>query len=172
VNGLLHRLLGNGEAGAVPGAFQSEFAPYHPLVYYATTISSLLLLALAFQPWDWKRRSYGVVDLITILAAATMASPVAWNHHYGMFLPMFAVLLPLMIRWPPLAWATGAMFGVSFLMISFEFDRVYWFLENRWRLVLISHLFLGAILLLVMLIRLRGTIARTESTDLPALLRP
>src|SRR5439155_1316024 len=46
VNGVMNRVLGNG----APAEFSPEFAPYHPVVYFTTLVSSLLILALALRP--------------------------------------------------------------------------------------------------------------------------
>src|SRR5262249_4267360 len=44
VNGLLHRFLGNGN----PQVFRIDsFAPYHPLIYYATLVTSAAIVAIA-----------------------------------------------------------------------------------------------------------------------------
>ena len=52
-------------------------------------LSSVAILVLAFVPWGALRRPLDAnFDLSAVLAAATMASPVAWEHHYGVFLPI------------------------------------------------------------------------------------
>ena len=45
----------------------------------------------------------------------TMASPIAWEHHYGILLPVFAVLLRLLGKWPRLVLVAGATCHQQFL---------------------------------------------------------
>jgi hypothetical protein len=89
VNGLVNRLLGNGDN--LDWNYQA-FAPYHPVVHAATWISSVLLLALGLL-WPVRREARGsALDLGVAAIACTLASPVAWEHHYGVFLPVYALL--------------------------------------------------------------------------------
>jgi hypothetical protein len=88
MNGLLNRLLYNGD----PFTFSfNSFAPYHPAVYAGTAISSVLLLAFALA-WPWGAHRSGIADFACAAACATLASPVAWTHHYGVFLPILVWL--------------------------------------------------------------------------------
>jgi len=89
VNGVMNRWLFNGpnlewDAHA--------YAPYHSVVYAATLVSSILIIGTAL----WLNRSTfatgSAVDLAGITVAATVASPVAWDHHYGVLFPIFAIL--------------------------------------------------------------------------------
>jgi alpha-1,2-mannosyltransferase len=88
-NGLLHRALGDED----PGAFSANlFAPDRPLVYVGTLITSAAILAFAF--WgrlaaSWQAR---VFDFMLAGLAFTMASPIAWDAHYGALAPIFAAL--------------------------------------------------------------------------------
>ena len=73
-NGLLNRLLMNGNSLPVLGSHQSDFAPYHPFVHAVTIVTSVGILALALQPWSGGRRiDGGPIDLMVVLTAATMA---------------------------------------------------------------------------------------------------
>lgn len=100
INGLLHRVLGNGSAVDFE---ERSFPPYHPVVYYGTLASSLAMLGFAL----WKpgvrveTARQKVLDLALIVMAVTMASPIAWDHHYGVFFPMFALIGPEIMRARP-----------------------------------------------------------------------
>jgi hypothetical protein len=97
VNGLLNRALGNGQNLE----WMEQMPASHPWVWAGTLASSLLLLG-----WALGRRpaaggesggadvSAGAADLAMIGVAATAASPIAWEHHYGALLPVFALLAP------------------------------------------------------------------------------
>jgi hypothetical protein len=73
---------------------QSAFPPYIPVVYFATLVTSLLLTALPFvlNP----RTDDRLARLLLFSAAAilfTMATPIAWVHHYGILLPGYVVAI-------------------------------------------------------------------------------
>ncbi len=85
MNGVLNRLLMNGNNLQWSN---TDFPPYRPVVYYGTVLSSVLFLATAlFLPWSRVRKG-SVADLACFSLAVTMASPVAWEHHYAILLPM------------------------------------------------------------------------------------
>ena len=91
VNGLLNRMLFNGNN--IEWIARS-FPPYNAVVYWGTIVSSLALVGVALF---WRRREFkhsSVVDLSLAVLSFTIASPIAWEHHYGMLLPMFAFVLP------------------------------------------------------------------------------
>ncbi|MGF1619692.1 MAG: glycosyltransferase family 87 protein [Rhodomicrobiaceae bacterium] len=92
INGLLNRLaslFGTGSYANV--TFDAYgFPPYTPWVYWGTVVSSALILLAAFL-----RRSSEqdrVLAFSIIAVSLTIASPIAWEHHYGVFLPVFAFI--------------------------------------------------------------------------------
>jgi alpha-1,2-mannosyltransferase len=93
VNGVINRLIGNG-----PNLeFQPhDYAPYHPLVYWATAASSAILIALMLL--YRRRETPNVIDFSIAALSLTMASPIAWEHHYGILPPIFAVLVLALMR--------------------------------------------------------------------------
>ena len=88
VNGLVNRLVQPPEHR---GWDFHSYPPPHALVFSATAVSSLALLALAF----WAPRRLGFagapLDLAVMWVTVTMASPIAWDHHYGVLLPILVV---------------------------------------------------------------------------------
>jgi alpha-1,2-mannosyltransferase len=155
VNGLLNRFLENGN----PIIFSpSNFASYHPVVYVITLVSSLAILALAFWLQGSGRRTSGsVFDLVIVLAAATIASPVAWEHHYGTFLPIFAIALPGLLRVQPLGQATAPLFAFSYGAMANVMLRPDLIFVNRWWGLTGSHLLFGSLVLFGLLLALRAT---------------
>jgi hypothetical protein len=94
VNGLLNRFFFNGEILVFQ---KNSFPPYNPLVYLGTTISSIALISLAlFLPARTKSKG-SIIDFSIIALTATMASPIAWQHHYGILLVVYAFLLPYLL---------------------------------------------------------------------------
>jgi alpha-1,2-mannosyltransferase len=89
INGLLNHLFFN---GANLNWEPNSFAPYRSLIYALTVITSLAIIGLAwFWPFSIEERS-GPIDFAAMAISATVASPVVWEHHYGILFPIFAVL--------------------------------------------------------------------------------
>ncbi|NML17084.1 glycosyltransferase family 87 protein [Azohydromonas caseinilytica] len=162
VNGLFHRLLGNGDSFHWP---EHELAPYHPVVHAATLISSVALLLPAL----WFRRRaprFSVVDLLIAALSFTMASPIAWEHHYGVMSPAFPVLAALL--WDDETPASRpASWGL--LVLAFLFCSRFWpsaqELALSWANVAQSYLFLASLVVLWLLYRMRDRAAGRLGTE-------
>jgi len=94
INGLLNRLLFNGNNVNWSG---KEFPPYHPIVYWGTLLSSAALIGWALRPRRRKDALPNTYDFAFMGLAATMASPIAWEHHYGILLPIVALAVPRLL---------------------------------------------------------------------------
>ncbi len=149
VNGLANRWFSNGSPFAPDGP--TDFAPYHPAVHALTLASSALILITAL----WRKKGGGTVDFCVILAASVMASPVAWNHHYGAFLPLFALAVPLLLRDRPLGQATAVLTAVSYILMAVVVVKPEFFFQDRWLGLVGSHVFFGALLFYILLLKLR-----------------
>jgi hypothetical protein len=98
-NGLLNRVM----VLIDPAAWSSleftdnSFPPFSLLVYGGTLVASIVLLSAAL----FRRGNEGdpdrTFDLCTMALSITMASPIAWEHHYGTIFPILAVLLASVI---------------------------------------------------------------------------
>jgi alpha-1,2-mannosyltransferase len=156
VNGIAHRLLGNGEAVR----FRLEsFAPYHPTVYYLTIVSSIAILAVSL--WPLKLRTHcSSMDLAVALMGATMASPIAWEHHYGVFLPVFGLAVPALMQTRPAGRWTGLLLLLSFLMVANVVARPDLIFRSPLRSLLGAHVFVGALILWSLCIAGRTAISR------------
>lgn len=155
INGLLNRLLGNGS----PIRWShTDFAPYHPVVFALTMISSGAILALALWPRRGSQRGDGgLVDLMVMLVATTMASPIAWNHHYGAFLAIFAAAVPGLVYVRPFGRATTPLFAVSYVAVANFLERSPAIFRNPWLGLVGSHLLFGSLVFFGLLLALRGT---------------
>lgn len=152
VNGLVNRLLENGSALRMPSAYP----PYHPVVYALTVVTSVGILALAL--WTRQRdrsANGGPIDLVVMLAAATIASPIAWIHHYGAFLPIFAVVMLALLNARPLGRVTIPLLALSYVGMA---NLLVWpevVFRNRWLGLVGSHLFFSSVILFGLLLVLR-----------------
>jgi alpha-1,2-mannosyltransferase len=153
VNGLLNRLLENGDPLRF---FANEFVPYHPVIYAVTVASSVTFLLLALWPGGERRGPADPIDLTVMLVAVTMASPIAWEHHYGAILPVFAVALPRLLLVAPLGRATSGLFALSYVAMANVLVVPQVVFRDPWLGLAGSHLFFGSLLLFGLLIVLRA----------------
>ena len=164
VNGLLNRLLFNGSNLIWTG---DAFAPFNPWVYSGTLASSVLLLILALRPAKNRRSRGHTSDFVLISLTATMASPVAWEHHYGILLPIYALLLPQLYQHRIWGSLTLPWVGLSYVLASNYFYIAKKFAALPLLNVVQSYLFLGALIALLMLYRLRDRVT-SQPPDRPA----
>jgi hypothetical protein len=149
MNGLLHRLLFNGNNLQFAG---DRFAPFDPVVLVLTALSSLLLLAFALFGRVAPGARGGPLDLSAILLATVMASPIAWEHHYGVLAPIDALLAGEVVR-------TGerrriALLGLSYLLSANFLAVAQRLAETAWN-PLQSYLYLAALIAYAMLLAAR-----------------
>lgn len=69
-----------------------SFPPVTTSTYLATALSSLVILAYALMPRRRAGPGADVLDFLTAAIAFTLASPIAWGHHYGIAYPVLVVL--------------------------------------------------------------------------------
>ena len=149
VNGLLQRLLFNGENLEW---HEGRYPPVNTWVVGGTLLASATLVAFCLL---WRRREAdagGIVDLMIAVLTCVMASPVAWEHHYGILLPIYAALLPLALRSPraPVVWLAS-----SYALTSNYFS-VTKLAAGSWLNFVQSSLLFGAAMVLLCLYRLRA----------------
>ena len=151
-NGLAHRWLRNGEALVWN---PSELAPYHPLVHAFTLASALGLVALALL---WRRRDARgaeLEDLCAAAVAATLAAPIAWEHHYAIALPIFALALPRTLATPGLGRGAPALLALAYLLLAHDVEALDALAAAGAASPLASYTLAGGLLLLAQLLRLR-----------------
>jgi hypothetical protein len=155
INGLLNRLLFNGNNLV----FQlHEFPPFHPVVATITYLSALVFLLIR-QPERPTLSDFSIAVL-----CATLASPIAWEHHYGVMLPLFAIALAKLTacpeRYSPRAlWALGAAWVLAANNLAF-LNALSGSVLN----VLQSYLLFAGLTLLGVLLHIR----RRENASAPA----
>jgi hypothetical protein len=70
-----------------------KFAPYNPIVYFGTLAAALLFIGGILAVPLRTRRPADVSDLGIAALCIAASSPIAWEHHYGIALPLFFVAL-------------------------------------------------------------------------------
>jgi hypothetical protein len=170
VNGLLNRLVHDADAMTWNAR---AFAPFHPLVYAGTLASTLafLLFGLGFRP-RWTRRADAggpaaaivrqerTLDLATMILALTLASPIAWEHHYGIAWPAMVLALVALVglrarRSDRLVGAVAIGLGASYWLISNYLTQIFPAAGTPFS-VLQSYTFFGGLMLLATLSGLRA----------------
>ncbi|MFP6607068.1 MAG: glycosyltransferase family 87 protein [Myxococcota bacterium] len=155
VNGLAHRLLGNGNNRE----WANAFPPFDGRVYAATLAASLLLIAGAL--FYRRRDTAPEVDLSILIVSVTIASPIVWTHHYGVFLPLFALTLPVVLETSRGRRLNLAVLAVSYLLVANNYRVVNrLFAETSVNFVQ-SYVFFGGLLFLGLLYRLRAPAERS-----------
>ncbi|MBW4520351.1 MAG: DUF2029 domain-containing protein [Scytolyngbya sp. HA4215-MV1] len=147
VNGLLHRLLFNGNNLAWES---KKFPPYNPWVYFGTLMTSLTFLVTALLPVK-KKDPAAFIDFSLIVLTATIASPIAWEHHYGILLPIYAALLPHLLENPIFGKFTLPYLAISYVLCSnfFKFTNLLAFVPVL--NILQSYLLIGSLMVLICL---------------------
>lgn len=174
VNGLLNRLtsLGGWQAALNLEFFGDQFPPFNPLVYGGTLATSavILLAAIVHRRGEAER----ALDFATMAVSATVASPIAWEHHYGVLLPVFVLLLASATASGIASgiWRRGwlAWFVLSYVLAS-NFIPVTHLLASSALNVGQSYLFAGALILLVLL-HLDGARSPLARASPPSAKRP
>lgn len=145
--GTLNRMVFNGEN---LDYHPYVYSPYIPWIYYTTVLSSLAMFALAlFYPWGSFKGS--TADLAVIGITSVAASPMAWEHHYGIVFPIFAWLWFSYGCWQQhRPW----LLGLSYFLCSTFLTPTKLLASIPVLNILQSYLYFGALLLAFLLYRL------------------
>ena len=149
VNGLVHRLLGNGNNLE----WVNDFPPFDSRVYAATLATSFVLLVAALFPG--RRAVRSEIDLCLLIVTATIASPIAWTHHYGVLLPVFALTLPAALEARRGRKLNMTLLALSYLLVANNYRVVNRLFAETSLNFAQSYVFFGGLLLLALLYRLR-----------------
>ncbi|MHC5597762.1 MAG: glycosyltransferase family 87 protein [Nostoc sp.] len=159
VNGLLNRLLFNGNNLE----WKDGFPPFNAFVYMGTVVSSAVLIGIALLYTIKSKKQGNILDMAIVALSCTMASPVAWEHHYGILLPIYAFLLPCLIKQPIFGRMTFPFLGLTYILSSNYlpiFNKLASFPVLN---ILQSYLFIAALMVLVCLYALKMKIHLSHS---------
>jgi hypothetical protein len=146
VNGLLERLLRNGSLVWS----RTEYPPFNKTVYLGTMLSSVVLFGFGLlYPMirGWKNRADRTQDFILFGMIATIATPIAWEHHYGYFYVGCVYFLALHLR--PVTKSFYA-FVACFLVLANSWRFLDRLATTHWSALLSYDLFAGLAVILLM----------------------
>jgi hypothetical protein len=100
VNGMLNRLMSLTEPTLYRNLDWGDggFPPFNGWVYWPTTLTSAAILLAAILRRNRDGDPDRTIDFCTMAVSSTVASPIAWEHHYGVLFPVFAVVLASAFR--------------------------------------------------------------------------
>jgi hypothetical protein len=93
--GLLNRAIFNGENIEY---HPYVYPPFVPWVYYVTLVTTVVLVVLVLA-YPWRERAGGMADMGAVGVVCVIATPMAWEHHYGVLLTIFVWLWFGVYRW-------------------------------------------------------------------------
>jgi len=160
-NGLLLRALHLG-----PNVYflHDQFGPYHPVVRIGTMITSLALIGFAmFWRMAWAKNDRGLSMCLAALCF-TIGSPIAWEHHYGILPVLFVVCFAALLRGPARPRGVWIVLAVAWLLTAVRVAATMALADTGLNFFQ-SHMYFGALILLVVLHVLRRS-ASEASGDL------
>jgi hypothetical protein len=158
IGGLLDRWLYHGPSldrdplGAIP---QSAFPPYIPAVYFTVLATSIIFFILPFAVKV--KGEDAISELIGFCMAATlftMASPIAWVHHFNVLLPGYAVAIKAALdRWQGgRRYFSLCLIGLSAVLVGYPVVPASAVTDPA-RNLLQSHVLFGACILVVVFLQ-------------------
>lgn len=146
VNGLLNRMLFNGDNLSFN---PNSFPPYKSMIHAITLISSgmILIVTIVLRV----NRPLRVIDFSIAILGLTIASPVAWEHHYGIVLPIMMAALPSAVHLRVLGAWTTIYILVAFLLTSQNLHGVLNMASDGPLNFFQSYIFFGALMTLGLL---------------------
>ncbi len=158
IGGLLDRWLYHGPSldrdplGAIP---QSAFPPYIPAVYFTVLATSIVFLILPFVvAVKGTDAVSGLVGFCMAATLFTMASPIAWVHHFNVLLPGYAVAVRAALdRWQGgRLYFSLSLIGISAVLVGYPIVPASAVTDPA-RNLLQSHVLFGACILVVLFLQ-------------------
>ena len=165
VESMLLRLTHNGNNLDWDGSHTQ--VQYVPWIHYTAMTSSLLILGSALFSRKARTKHCALIDYCIILLAAVVASPVAYEHHYGVLSMIFLCAAVLWCGYAPAWRVTGISLAVSYALCANLIPATDRLANSHWN-VLQSYLLWAALLTLVLLHRLKSVVRDAESSPFEA----
>ena len=158
VNGLLNRLV------QPPNERQWDFhsfPPPHPVVRIGTVVAGLALVGTALTLPPTLGFAGSTLDMAAMSLSITMAPPIAWEHHYGVLLPILIVASGAALRMTPPRRGWLIMLGISLALAGSLWEPLA-LVEDPPANLVQSYVLAAAVMVLLALYRLGPIAARAE----------
>ena len=172
INGILNRSLYHGPSvdqdpeNPIPN---SGFPPYIAAVYLSVILSSLVMIAIPFAARMTNSGMSRILNFCLAITLFTMASPIAWVHHYNVLVPVFVVALRAALdrleSWR--LFSVLVLLLTSFILVAFPLTPPFGPTVPEFNL-LQSHVFIGACILVGIMLRLICSQEQLPHSDLQA----
>jgi alpha-1,2-mannosyltransferase len=156
MNGVLERLLQNGEVHLGPAHF---YPPYRRSIYITTLIFQIAAVAIALMLPPIKRWAGTTADLLFFGAVAAITAPLVWEHHYSYF---FFLILYLLAQAEKLSRKVWLLFAACVLAMSNRLPPLDALAATRFNIAS-SYLFYSGITILVLVALQATQRARAEA---------
>jgi len=151
VNGVIHRFIeGPTERSMIfdPG----KYSPYIKVVYLCSTAFALAMFAIAFLPAVLRgTKTPGVLGFVSISVCFTLASPMIWNYHFGILLPVYALVMKPIFDLTESRRRTRLLIllGISWVLCASYMPMTRLLFETPWNLLSAPRFYGGLMLLYV-----------------------
>jgi hypothetical protein len=155
VNGILNNYLSPSETNIWDA---SALTPYVPVVYAGTLVAALIVICLIVVPaLLWRGVNPSLISLGAASICTVIGSPVAWEHHYGILLPIYLIALRGAYSIPQGTRRITILIAIaiSWLLVANLIPFALLLANTPFRFVQ-AHCFFGALLLLFVLLALES----------------
>jgi hypothetical protein len=166
-NGLVGRLF----SIRYPDAFNNlkwngyRYPPYNIWIFSFTQITTIVVLLISLLKTKSQQTEARVADFLLMGLGATLASPIAWEHHYGILFPIFVCIWlilwfgdsPLKSIWSKIAFITCYLIAAN----VFPFTK---FIAGSYLNILQSYLFFAACGVFILLALIKHQLKLGPST--------
>ena len=164
INGILNRLT----TTDMNAHFSyTQYPPEQPLVVWGTRLGLLALIGFALLSRKGPRND-GVaraLDLGFVGLAFTMAGTIAWEHYYGILVPILAVLIPLIVfETNRPSWKIPVLV-IAYLLTGLRWWQAVVFADRGFLTLFQSALFFGSLLILILLFVQRRALNSQPATS-------
>jgi len=166
-NGLLGRLF----SVRYPEIFNNlkwnghRYPPYSIWIFSFTQITTVVTLLISLIKTKSQSKDAKLADFLLMGLGATLASPIAWEHHYGILFPIFiCVGLILWFGENPLKSIWIKIAFVAFYLIAANIFPFTKFLAGSYFNILQSYLLLAACGMFVILVMIKHQFTPATST--------
>jgi len=132
-----------------------RYPPYNFWVFSFTQITSIAVLVAALIKTKSRSDESKLADFLLMGLGATLASPIAWEHHYGVLFPIFVCTWLILWFGDVLKNNWGKIAFVVFYLVAANVFPFTKFVANSYFNILQSYLLIAAFGLFLILLMIK-----------------